>query len=131
MGEETTPRLPVPTGLADLVSSSFPLFLGAQPSVVVSPAPPRRRHRGNAALPSAMVARPKRLPPLAFNHTVGHIMPSEHNDVKFNCSISIPNTYQDTHISWWKDGKELRGAHHAVTHFYPDDEVTAMIATFR
>ncbi|XP_036291916.1 tyrosine-protein kinase Mer [Pipistrellus kuhlii] len=128
--EETTPRLPVPTGLADLVPSSFPLSPGAQPSVVVSPVPPRRHRRGNAALPSATVARPKRLPPLAFNHTVGHIMPSEHNDVKFNCSISIPNTYQDTHISWWKDGKELRGAHHAVTHFYPDDEVTAVIASF-
>ncbi|XP_006105776.1 tyrosine-protein kinase Mer [Myotis lucifugus] len=128
--EETTPRLPFPIGLADLVPSSSPLSLGAQPSVVVSPTPPRRLRRGNAALPSVPSARSKRLPPLAFNHTVGHIKPSEHNDVKFNCSISIPNTYQDTHISWWKDGKELLGAHHAVTHFYPDDEVTAVIASF-
>ncbi|XP_015419273.1 PREDICTED: tyrosine-protein kinase Mer isoform X1 [Myotis davidii] len=128
--EEATPRLPFPIGLADLVPSSSPLSLGAQPLVVVSPTPPRRLRRGNAALPSVPLARSKRLPPLAFNHTVGHIKPSEHNDVKFNCSISIPNTYQDTHISWWKDGKELLGAHHAVTHFYPDDEVTAVIASF-
>ncbi|EPQ19412.1 Tyrosine-protein kinase Mer [Myotis brandtii] len=128
--EETTPRLPFPIGLDDLVPSSSPLSLGAQPSVVVSPTAPRRLRRGSAALPSVPSARSKRLPPLAFNHTVGHIKPSEHNDVKFNCSISIPNTYQDTHISWWKDGKELLGAHHAVTHFYPDDEVTAVIASF-
>uniref|UniRef100_A0A452TTW5 Tyrosine-protein kinase Mer n=1 Tax=Ursus maritimus TaxID=29073 RepID=A0A452TTW5_URSMA len=33
-------------------------------------------------------------------------------------------------ISWWKDGKELLGAHHAITQFYPDDEVTAIIASF-
>ncbi|XP_006876512.1 PREDICTED: tyrosine-protein kinase Mer [Chrysochloris asiatica] len=69
--------------------------------------------------------------PLAFNHTIGQITLSEHKDVKFNCSISIPTIYQDTAvISWWKDGKELLGAHHAITQFYPDDEVTAIISSF-
>uniref|UniRef100_A0A452TTX6 Tyrosine-protein kinase Mer n=1 Tax=Ursus maritimus TaxID=29073 RepID=A0A452TTX6_URSMA len=53
--------------------------------------------------------------PLAFNHTIGHIILSEHKDVKFNCSINIPNMYQDIAvISWWKDGKELLGAHHTA-----------------
>ncbi|KAM7079156.1 tyrosine-protein kinase Mer isoform 1-T1 [Molossus nigricans] len=126
--EETTPPLPFPGAVADLVPSSSPLPLGAQPSA--SPAQPGRPGTGSAAHPSVTLAKSKRLPPLAFNHTVGRIILSEHKDVKFNCSISIPNTYQDTHISWWKDGKELLGAHHAVTHFYPDDEVTAVIASF-
>lgn len=85
---------------------------------------------GSAVPPKATPARSRLLPPLAFNHTVGHIILSEHKGVKFNCSISVPNAYQDAHISWWKDGKELLGAHHAVTHFYPDDEVTAVIASF-
>ncbi|XP_006898998.1 PREDICTED: tyrosine-protein kinase Mer-like [Elephantulus edwardii] len=69
--------------------------------------------------------------PLAFNHTVGHIVLSEHKDVKFNCSINVPNIYQHTEvISLWKDGKELVSAHHAITQFYPDGEVTAIISSF-
>ncbi|XP_066233840.1 tyrosine-protein kinase Mer isoform X2 [Saccopteryx leptura] len=114
--EKTCSSLPFPGGLAD--------------PVLTSPGPPGRPRREIAALTSVTLARSKLKPPLAFNHTAGHIILSEHKDVKFNCSISIPNTYQDTHISWWKDGKELLGAHHAVTHFYPDDEVTAVIASF-
>nr|XP_035962372.1 tyrosine-protein kinase Mer-like isoform X2 [Halichoerus grypus] len=96
-----------------------------------SPAQPGRPHTGNAAHPGVTSAGSKLLPPLAFNHTIGHIILSEHKDVKFNCSINIPNMYQDIAvISWWKDGKELLGAHHAITQFYPDDEVTAIIASF-
>lgn len=119
--EETTHTLPFPGGLSD-PPPSLPLGRGA--SVALSPT-------GSAAPPRVTSAGSKLLPPLAFNQTVGHIVLSEHKNVKFNCSISIPNTYQDIHISWWKDGKELLGAHHAVTHFYPDDEVTAVIASFR
>ncbi|XP_053520540.1 tyrosine-protein kinase Mer isoform X2 [Artibeus jamaicensis] len=124
------PSLPFPGDPADLVPPTFPPTSGAQPFMVLPLVLPRRTHTGNAALPSATSASSKLVPPLAFDHTVSHIILSEHKDVKFNCSISIPNVYQDTHISWWKDGKELLGAHHAVTHFYPDEEATAVIASF-
>lgn len=127
--EGTTPTLPPPGGLAEPLQadhspSSSPTSREAWPSMLLSPT-------GSAVPPKATPARSRLLPPLAFNHTVGHIILSEHKGVKFNCSISVPNAYQDAHISWWKDGKELLGAHHAVTHFYPDDEVTAVIASFR
>ncbi|KAM5316719.1 tyrosine-protein kinase Mer isoform 2-T2 [Glossophaga mutica] len=128
--KESMPSLPFPGGLADLVPPAFPPTDGAQPFLVLPVVLPGRSRTGNAALPSVTSASSKLIPPLAFDHTVSHIILSEHKDVKFNCSISIPNMYQDTHISWWKDGKELLGAHHAVTHFYPDEEATAVIASF-
>ncbi|XP_058523605.1 tyrosine-protein kinase Mer [Ochotona princeps] len=117
-----------------LPADSAPLSLaytsGYQPVLMPSPTQPGRAHPGNAVLPQETSSGSK-LPPLAFNHTVGHIILSEHKDIKFNCSINIPNMYQDIAvISWWKDGKELLGAHHAITQFYPDDEVTAIIASF-
>uniref|UniRef100_G1U620 Tyrosine-protein kinase Mer n=2 Tax=Oryctolagus cuniculus TaxID=9986 RepID=G1U620_RABIT len=133
--EEADPYLPLsgaaPGGQpADHAPPSFAHTSGYQPVLMFSPAQPGRPHPGDAALPHVTPAGSK-LPPLAFNHTVGHIILSEHKDVKFNCSISIPNIYQDVAvISWWKDGKELLGAHHAITQFYPDDEVTAVIASF-
>ncbi|XP_011927066.1 PREDICTED: tyrosine-protein kinase Mer [Cercocebus atys] len=110
---------------------SLPHTSGYQPALMFSPTQPGRPYTGNVAIPRVTSAGSKLLPPLAFKHTVGHIILSEHKDVKFNCSISVPNVYQDTTISWWKDGKELLGAHHAITQFYPDDEVTAIIASFR
>ncbi|KAL1786206.1 tyrosine-protein kinase Mer isoform X1 [Sigmodon hispidus] len=83
------------------------------------------------AVPQVTSAASKLLPPVAFHHTVGHIILSEHKNVKFNCSINIPNTYQETAgISWWKDGKELLGAHHSITQFYPDEEGVSIIALF-
>ncbi|XP_036894495.1 tyrosine-protein kinase Mer isoform X2 [Sturnira hondurensis] len=128
--KESTPSLPFPGDLADLVPPAVPPTSGTQPFMVLPLVLPGGAHTGNAALPSTTSASSKLIPPLAFDHTVSHIILSEHKDVKFNCSISIPNMYQDTHISWWKDGKELLGAHHAVTHFYPDEEATAVIASF-
>ncbi|XP_043459935.1 tyrosine-protein kinase Mer isoform X1 [Prionailurus bengalensis] len=129
--EETKPDLPYPGSLqTDHMPSSLPHTRGYQPALMFSPTQPGRRHTGNAVHPGVTSAGSK-LPPLAFNHTIGHIILSEHKDVKFNCSINIPNMYQDIAvISWWKDGKELLGAHHAITQFYPDDEVTAIIASF-
>ncbi|XP_032034992.1 tyrosine-protein kinase Mer [Hylobates moloch] len=109
---------------------SLPHASGYQPALMFSPTQPGRPHTGNVAIPRVTSIESKPLPPLAFKHTVGHIILSEHKGVKFNCSISVPNIYQDTTISWWKDGKELLGAHHAITQFYPDDEVTAIIASF-
>lgn len=134
--EESKPYPPLPGAVpGSLPADSAPLSLahtsGYQPVLMPSPTQPGRAHPGNAVLPQVTSSGSK-LPPLAFNHTVGHIILSEHKDIKFNCSINIPNMYQDIAvISWWKDGKELLGAHHAVTQFYPDDEVTAIIASFR
>uniref|UniRef100_A0A8C9A1V6 Tyrosine-protein kinase Mer n=1 Tax=Prolemur simus TaxID=1328070 RepID=A0A8C9A1V6_PROSS len=122
---------PLPRRLQDdHVPLSFPHPSGHQSALMFSPTQPGRPLAGNAVHPQVTSAESKLLPPIAFNHTVGHIVLSEHKDVKFNCSINVPNRYQDTTISWWKDGKELLGAHHAVTQFYPDDEVTAIIASF-
>ncbi|XP_026644260.1 tyrosine-protein kinase Mer [Microtus ochrogaster] len=85
----------------------------------------------HTATPQVTSAASKLLPPVAFNPTIGHIILSEHKNVKFNCSINIPNAYQETAgISWWKDGKELLGAHHSITQFYPDEEGVSIIALF-
>ncbi|XP_020843213.1 tyrosine-protein kinase Mer isoform X1 [Phascolarctos cinereus] len=96
-----------------------------------TPALSRNPSTRHAKTPGVMPENAKSLLSLAFKHTVGHVILSEHKDIKFNCSISVPNMYLDNAvISWWKDGKELLGAHHVITHFYPDDEFTAIIATF-
>uniref|UniRef100_A0A8C7BBS9 receptor protein-tyrosine kinase n=1 Tax=Neovison vison TaxID=452646 RepID=A0A8C7BBS9_NEOVI len=123
---------PLPGGLqADHVPLSLPHTSGYQPATMSSPTQSGRPPTGSAADAGVTSAGSKLLPPLAFNRTIGHIILSEHKDVKFNCSINIPTMYQDIAvISWWKDGKELVGAHHAITQFYPDDEVTAIIASF-
>nr|XP_017507863.2 tyrosine-protein kinase Mer isoform X2 [Manis javanica] len=130
--EHSKRNLPPP---GSLQAADMPFFFPHppvnQPALGYPPAQPGRHHTGHAALPRVTSAKSKLLLPLAFNHTVGHIVLSEHKDVKFNCSISIPTMYQDTvAISWWKDGKELLGAHHAITQYYPDDEVTLIIASF-
>ncbi|KAM9067291.1 tyrosine-protein kinase Mer isoform 2-T2 [Sarcophilus harrisii] len=89
---------------------------------------PNTRH---AKTPGGVPEKANSLLSLAFKHTIGHIILSEHKDVKFNCSISVPNVYLETaFISWWKDGKELLEAHHVITQFYSDDEFTSIIATF-
>ncbi|XP_074143788.1 tyrosine-protein kinase Mer isoform X2 [Sminthopsis crassicaudata] len=89
---------------------------------------PNTRH---AKTPGVMPEKANSLSSLAFKHTIGHIILSEHKDVKFNCSISVPNVYLETaFISWWKDGKELLEAHHVITQFYSDEEFTSIIATF-
>ncbi|XP_057637849.1 tyrosine-protein kinase Mer [Chionomys nivalis] len=96
-----------------------------------SPSQTGRSLPAHTAAPRVTSASSKLLPPVAFNHTIGHIILSEHKNVKFNCSINIPNTYQETAgISWWKDGKELLGAHHSITQFYPDEEGVSIIALF-
>ncbi|XP_004844368.1 tyrosine-protein kinase Mer isoform X3 [Heterocephalus glaber] len=132
MREETKPYQPFPRSLqVDHRPFSYPHTSGYQPSSMLSPTQPRRSHPGNTADPQATPAATKLRPPVAFNHTVGHIILSEHKDVKFNCSINIPNVYQETEsVSWWKDGKELRRAHNTVTQYYPDNEVMSIIASF-
>ncbi|XP_063086049.1 tyrosine-protein kinase Mer isoform X1 [Cavia porcellus] len=130
--EETRPSQSLPRSLqVDHRPFSYPDTSGYQPASMLSPTQPGRPHPGDTAGPQATSAAAKLRPPVAFNHTVGHIILSEHKDVKFNCSINIPNMYQETEsVSWWKDGKELRGAHNTVTQYYPDNEVTSIIASF-
>ncbi|KAM6178284.1 tyrosine-protein kinase Mer [Rhynchocyon petersi] len=132
MREETKPYWPAVEPFPGRHSPfSFPETLEYQPAMTVSPTQLGRLHNRNADQPRMTSTGSKFQLPLAFNHTVGHIVLSEHKDVKFNCSINVPNIYQDAvMISWWKDGQELVGAHHAVTQFYPDDEVTAIISSF-
>lgn len=124
--EETKPDQlfpgPLPGNLPANHSSEYQL----------SPSRTGRSLPAHTAAPQVTSAALKLLPPVAFNHTIGHIILSEHKNVKFNCSINIPNTYQETAgISWWKDGKELLGAHHSITQFYPDEEGVSIIALFR
>ncbi|XP_051831767.1 tyrosine-protein kinase Mer [Antechinus flavipes] len=89
---------------------------------------PNTRH---AKTPAIVPEKANSLLSLAFKHTIGHIILSEHKDVKFNCSISVPNVYLETaFISWWKDGKELLRPHRVITQFYSDDEFTSIIETF-
>ncbi|XP_058134055.1 tyrosine-protein kinase Mer [Dasypus novemcinctus] len=108
-----------------------------RPEGTAPPPPPTSGHQPAGTPTSATDSPPgsssrlKFLPPLVFNHSVGHIILSEHKSVKFSCSINIPIMYHDTAvISWWKDGKELHGAHNAITHFYPSAEYTAVTALF-
>ncbi|XP_055984786.1 tyrosine-protein kinase Mer [Sorex fumeus] len=103
----------------------------SQPALLFSSTQDRGSSPVNGILSKATTAGTKLLPPLAFNHTVGRIVLSEHKDVKFNCSISVPNMYHDSAIiSWWKDGKELLGAHHVITQYYSDDRTTTIITSF-
>ncbi|KAM6179315.1 tyrosine-protein kinase Mer [Erethizon dorsatum] len=132
MREKSKPYQLFPRSLqADHMPFSYPHTGGYQPASILSPTQPGRPHPGDTAVPQATSAAAKLRPPVAFNHTVGHIILSEHKHVKFNCSINIPNMYQETEsVSWWKDGKELRGAHNTITQYYPDNEVTSIIASF-
>ncbi|CAO2578872.1 Tyrosine-protein kinase Mer, partial [Lemmus lemmus] len=123
--EETKPDQlfpgPLPGNLPANHSSEYQL----------SPSQTGRSLPTHTAAPQVTSAASKLLPPVAFNHTIGHIILSEHKNVKFNCSINIPSMYQETAgISWWKDGKELLGAHHSITQFYPDEEGVSIIALF-
>lgn len=107
------------------------LSSGYQPALLSSPTGPRGPNSVSGILSEGITARPKSLLTFAFNRTVGRIILSEHKDVKFNCSISIPNMYHDIAvISWWKDGKELLGAHHVITQYYSDDRTTTIITSF-
>nr|XP_056708653.1 tyrosine-protein kinase Mer isoform X1 [Euleptes europaea] len=72
---------------------------------------------------------------IKFNPTVGTILIAEHKEIKFNCSINVPNSLinQDSAlISLWKNGKELLDADRLASQFYQfdDNEVTSMVSTF-
>uniref|UniRef100_A0A8C5WIJ4 Tyrosine-protein kinase Mer n=1 Tax=Leptobrachium leishanense TaxID=445787 RepID=A0A8C5WIJ4_9ANUR len=55
-------------------------------------------------VPDVQPTRPKKI---KFNATGRNIVLSEHKDVKFNCSIMVPNVHSEEQITWWKDGKLL------------------------
>ncbi|XP_008838574.1 tyrosine-protein kinase Mer [Nannospalax galili] len=134
--EESKPEQPFPGPFPGSLSAdhrpfSSPHSSGYQPALTHSLSHTGRPYPAHTAIPHVTSAASKHLPPVAFNHTIGHIILSEHKNVKFNCSINIPKMYQETAgISWWKDGKELLGAHHSIIQFYPDDEGISIIALF-
>ncbi|XP_018118373.1 tyrosine-protein kinase Mer isoform X2 [Xenopus laevis] len=63
-----------------------------------------------------------------FKPTVRNIAVSEHKDVKFNCSIVVPNTDSGDQIAWWKDGKLLPSSDRISIQSFeiPDPTVTSM-----
>ncbi|KAM8945489.1 tyrosine-protein kinase Mer [Pelodytes ibericus] len=63
-----------------------------------------------------------------FNPAVRNIALSEHKDVKFNCSIVVPNVENGDQITWWKDGKLLPSSERISIQSFeiPDGEVTSM-----
>ncbi|XP_071997319.1 tyrosine-protein kinase Mer isoform X2 [Engystomops pustulosus] len=42
---------------------------------------------------------------IRFMPTVRNIVLSEHKDIKFNCSIDVPNLDNGEQITWWKNGQ--------------------------
>uniref|UniRef100_A0A7D9NKI3 Tyrosine-protein kinase Mer n=1 Tax=Xenopus tropicalis TaxID=8364 RepID=A0A7D9NKI3_XENTR len=74
------------------------------------------------ALPTRSSAR------FMFIPTVRNIAVSEHKDVKFNCSIVVPNTDNGDQITWWKDGKLLPSSDRISIQSFeiPDLTVTSM-----
>ncbi|NXP48216.1 MERTK kinase, partial [Heliornis fulica] len=72
---------------------------------------------------------------IRFSPTVRHIVVSEHRDVKFNCSIKVPQLLLRSYspsISLWKDGKELHVQDRIATRHVeiPDEEELAITSTF-
>lgn len=131
--EEIKPDQPFSGPLpGSLPADHRPFFAPHSSGDQLSPSQTGRSHPAHTATPQMTSAASNLLPPVAFKNTIGRIVLSEHKSVKFNCSINIPNVYQETAgISWWKDGKELLGAHHSITQFYPDEEGVSIIALFR
>ncbi|KAM6279798.1 tyrosine-protein kinase Mer isoform 2-T2 [Porphyrio hochstetteri] len=73
---------------------------------------------------------------MKFSPTVRHIVISEHKDVKFNCSIRVPQLLLRSYtpsISLWKDGKELHMLDRIATRHIeiPDETELAITSTFR
>ncbi|XP_048338192.1 tyrosine-protein kinase Mer isoform X2 [Sphaerodactylus townsendi] len=72
---------------------------------------------------------------IKFNPTVGTIVIAEHKEIKFNCSISVPNSLinpDSAFISLWKNGKELLDADRLAIQYYlfDDNEISTMISAF-
>ncbi|CAH2253116.1 tyrosine- kinase Mer [Pelobates cultripes] len=65
---------------------------------------------------------------IKFNATVRNIVLSEHKDVKFNCSIVVPNVDNGDQITWWKDGELLPSLERISVQSFeiPIGEVTSM-----
>ncbi|XP_069091177.1 tyrosine-protein kinase Mer isoform X2 [Pleurodeles waltl] len=82
--------------------------------------------RANDTDNRSLEAQPLR--PISFNPTIGSIVLSEHRDVKFNCSIDMPDSIWGEHISWWKDGTELLQADRIAIQYFQiiDNGVASM-----
>lgn len=76
---------------------------------------------------------PEQLKQLHFKPTAGTINLSEGHEVKFNCSIDIPDARLESTIAWMKNGQDLEenmqvaiNDLHTVT-----DGVTTLLSTVR
>ncbi|XP_063774171.1 tyrosine-protein kinase Mer [Pseudophryne corroboree] len=68
---------------------------------------------------------------IRFNPTVAIIALSEHKDVKFNCSIELPNLDSGEQITWWKNGKLISPLDRISVQSFeiPDSVMTTMLSS--
>lgn len=76
---------------------------------------------------------PDQLRRLHFKPTVGIIQLSEGHEVKFNCSIDIPDTRLEATIAWVKNGQDLAGNNQVVINELQTitDGVATLLSTVR
>lgn len=76
---------------------------------------------------------PDQLRRLHFKPTIGSIQLSEGHEVKFNCSIDIPDARVEPTISWVKNGQELEQNQQVVVNDLSTttDGVATLLSTVR
>ncbi|XP_069811441.1 tyrosine-protein kinase Mer [Dendropsophus ebraccatus] len=67
---------------------------------------------------------------IRFLPTVRNIALSEHKDVKFNCSIEVPNLDHGEQITWWKNGRLIAHTDRISVQSFeiPDGAMTTMLS---
>ncbi|KAM4694221.1 tyrosine-protein kinase Mer [Discoglossus pictus] len=88
-----------------------------------------RRSVDIGSVPATATIQPSHV--IKFNPTVGNIALSEHKDVKFNCSIVVPNIDNGEQITWWKDAMALPSSERIAIQSFeiPDGEMTTMLSS--
>ncbi|XP_075719014.1 tyrosine-protein kinase Mer isoform X2 [Rhinoderma darwinii] len=81
---------------------------------------------GSSPTPNIRLTPPSRQ--IKFIPTVRNIALSEHKDVKFNCSIEVPNLQSGEQITWWKNGQLISHSDRITVHSFeiPDGVMTSM-----
>ncbi|KAM3931159.1 tyrosine-protein kinase Mer [Leptodactylus fuscus] len=67
---------------------------------------------------------------IKFIPTVRNIVLSEHKDIKFNCSIEVPNLDSGEQITWWKNGQLISHSERISVQSFeiPDGVMTTMLS---
>ncbi|KAM4041526.1 tyrosine-protein kinase Mer [Anomaloglossus baeobatrachus] len=83
---------------------------------------------GASPTPNIQLTRPSQN--IKFNPTVPFIVLSEHKDVKFNCSIEVPNLDSGEQITWWKNGQMISHSDRISVQSFeiPDGLMTTMLS---